>query len=440
MAVKQQQQHPKRVLFPFLVGSLLMVTLVTLLQSRHIVFDPSESVIDQALRTFQRETLQESKSGDGNEPLASMEEEEEGLAQFKKGEEEPSAANMLPIPSGHDTFSACLLVMDDNHRLPEWLAYHYHVLPLRYLIIAVDPRSRTSPKHILNQWRRMGMYIDEWNDLGFLNPQLASNIIPDDAPLQNKRDRHRSRQKNFYRSCLIAMKEANRTFTMLIDTDEFLMYNHAGGDKQTWEAWETKQLNLHLQSNFAAKKRIRPSTVTPSPGQAGSMMSYIRREKQAGHVSLKTPCISVPRLQFGAVDSTFAERSQQVPSGFDPERFDTLRWRKHAYRSDFVKNGLSKCIIDVSQVNMEQTPKFESLHRPIKTICGAPWVDEWKTLLRIHHYLGSWESYRYALSTLTPHKRLTNETDTLLLYVLQFSQRCSSRWGTQSRGMGISRQ
>jgi hypothetical protein len=125
------------------------------------------------------------------------------------------------------------------------------------------------------------------------------------------------------------------------------------------------------------------------------MMTYIRREKQAGHVSLKTPCISVPRLQFGAVDSTQAERSRQVPAGFDPERFDTLRFRKHAYRSDFVKNGLSKCIIDVSQVDMEQTPKFESLHRPIKTICGAPWVDEWKTLLRIHHYLGSWESYSF---------------------------------------------
>ena len=40
-----------------------------------------------------------------------------------------------------EAFSACMLVMDDNHRLTEWLAYHYHVLPLRYLVVAVDPKA-----------------------------------------------------------------------------------------------------------------------------------------------------------------------------------------------------------------------------------------------------------------------------------------------------------
>jgi hypothetical protein len=41
-----------------------------------------------------------------------------------------------PVPAdGYSTFSSCLLVMDDNHRLTEWLAYHYHVLPLRYMVV-----------------------------------------------------------------------------------------------------------------------------------------------------------------------------------------------------------------------------------------------------------------------------------------------------------------
>lgn len=51
-----------------------------------------------------------------------------------------------------DGAAACLLVMDDNHRLIEWLAYHYHTLPLRYLVIAVDPRSQTQPDKILQRW------------------------------------------------------------------------------------------------------------------------------------------------------------------------------------------------------------------------------------------------------------------------------------------------
>eukprot|EP00970_Alexandrium_tamarense_P016130 scaffold6184_cov62-Alexandrium_tamarense.AAC.1 len=35
-----------------------------------------------------------------------------------------------------DGLSACLLVNDENPRLPEWLAYHYQMLPLRSLIVA----------------------------------------------------------------------------------------------------------------------------------------------------------------------------------------------------------------------------------------------------------------------------------------------------------------
>jgi hypothetical protein len=143
------------------------------------------------------------------------------------------------IVSGKDSFSACVLVMDDNHRLVEWLAYHYHVLPLRYLVIAVDPRSKTSPTLILNRWREMGLYVEEWTDYQFMRKDLARNVVTDEAELHIKRDRHRMRQKNFFRQCLIDMKQANRTYTMLIDTDEFLTYNHQGRD--LFEAWETKQ-------------------------------------------------------------------------------------------------------------------------------------------------------------------------------------------------------
>ena len=41
------------------------------------------------------------------------------------------------------TFSACLMIKDNNILLPEWLAYHYTVLPLRRLIVGVDTLSHT---------------------------------------------------------------------------------------------------------------------------------------------------------------------------------------------------------------------------------------------------------------------------------------------------------
>jgi hypothetical protein len=70
-----------------------------------------------------------------------------------------------------DGLSACLLVNDENPRLPEWLAYHYHVLPLRSIIVAVDPVSRHQPNEILYRWPRMGMEVEIWQDIDYLGNQ-----------------------------------------------------------------------------------------------------------------------------------------------------------------------------------------------------------------------------------------------------------------------------
>lgn len=305
----------------------------------------------------------------------------------------------LPNPEmsdGYNTFSACLLVMDDNHRLIEWLAYHYHVLPLRYLIVAVDPRSKTSPTSILNRWREQGMYILEWTDQDFWKKKSPLRDIPDDAELQVKRDRHRGRQKYFYRQCLIHMKEDNRTWVALHDSDEYIVYNHAGGDK--FQEWEAKMIERHSRSSHNKETRIEPSKTPPTTAEEGAMIKYIRQEQAAGLKFYQSPCIGIPRLSFSAVDTGTPITKGLAPgisSSFDLEQFDTLRWRRHAPRNDFVKNALGKVMIDVSRVDMKNTPAFRSLHRPIQSLCPAPWHNDWDSGLRINHYLGSWESYSF---------------------------------------------
>ena len=52
----------------------------------------------------------------------------------------------------NDSFSACILRMDDNYRLEEWLAYHYYLMKLRYVVINIDPWSKTSPQSIIDRW------------------------------------------------------------------------------------------------------------------------------------------------------------------------------------------------------------------------------------------------------------------------------------------------
>lgn len=77
-----------------------------------------------------------------------------------------------------DTASACLIIKDDNPRLIEWIAYHYQVLPLRHLVITSDPSSLTSPKEILDRWRRVihDLEITEWDEEDYKFPRLTQPL------------------------------------------------------------------------------------------------------------------------------------------------------------------------------------------------------------------------------------------------------------------------
>jgi hypothetical protein len=388
----------------FMMGAIVLLTMISFFSSVHHLFYHESHYLHhhhsqhQGTNSLYR-SLEDFKSG-----LSSKNRELETTSSFSIDEpEDPLPNPTTTLTDGNSTFSACLLVMDDNHRLVEWLAYHYHVLPLRTLIVAVDPRSRTRPTKLLNRYRRLqdqSMYIEEWTDFDFMKPELAKNKIQDDAELQIKRDRHRMRQKNFYRACLQKMKTLERSWVTLIDTDEFIMYNHksggVNGDESIFQEWETQQATIHKERYHRAKPRTPLSKPPPSPAEAGGLMKFLHQEQAAGHEFFQSPCISMPRLQFGAKESTPDElRDHGIDSDVvvNPDQLDTLRYRKHAERQDFVKNGLAKSMMDVSRITT--FPRIQSLHRPIKEYCSAPWKNEWDSGLRINHYLGSWEAYSF---------------------------------------------
>ena len=163
---------------------------------------------------------------------------------------------------------------------------------------------------------------------------------------------------------------------MIIDTDEYLVYNHMGGDQ--FEAYEARMQALHDQSRNKRKVRNKPKHTPPTTADEGAMLPYILKEKASGNPYFQSSCISVPRLHFGGIESTRTEQQHLLPDSFVSQapQFDTFRWRKHSKRNDFVKNNLAKVIIDVSRVDIASYPRFKSLHRPIPSICQAPWVGE----------------------------------------------------------------
>ena len=294
-------------------------------------------------------------------------------------------ASRLDVRSPEGGAAACLLVMDDNHLLIEWLAYNYHTLPLRYLVIAVDPRSKTRPTAILDRWRNNNannnnLTIVEWkDDADYMSTQeleqaqghvrryfgkhLSADLI-----------RHRARQRMFYFKCMQHCKQQGRHWTALIDTDEYLTLSY-------------DTLQRYGRQNV------------PSVAQPGAVLEFLNREfmQPDAYRNITTPCIQIPRIRFGAKESEVQEVSHGVPEGFPASSFQTMRWRWHASQGNYGLNRISKTLIDLSRVSWEELQPIDSIHRPIKSLCGHRKLHIRKSeqALVIHHYLGTKEQYLY---------------------------------------------
>ena len=150
----------------------------------------------------------------------------------------------------------CLLIKDDNELLPEFLAYHYHALQMRTLIVAVDPSSQTSPTHILQRFQNIlpHLTIHRWKDHVFMPADFIKedfSKVPDfiqrnknnathsfwhspkfkpnntefeiQRALQNVNN-HRFRQVKFAGECIRHLYfHSNRRWITHIDTDEFIV-------------------------------------------------------------------------------------------------------------------------------------------------------------------------------------------------------------------------
>jgi hypothetical protein len=287
-------------------------------------------------------------------------------------------SRVISLPD-RNTFSACLLVMDDNHKLPEWLAYHYHALPLRHLVVAVDPQSVTSPSKILDRWRQQGMTIEEWTDeeIDVASWHKNESALYDTLDAELKRDHHRLRQRRFYGTCSKHLKDHGRAWTIYIDSDEYLVFN--GPANQT---------NHNLTN-----------TPYPSVQESGAVIKYLQDQMKRNNTNSywRKPCIGIPRTLFGTKEGDKKKR-KSIPQGFNDTTFDTLRYSKHTGRNveSLQHTGMGKCMVDLSRVPRDWIGSYApTAHRPIKSVCSPPWVHDEDTAFRINHYTGSREAFAY---------------------------------------------
>jgi hypothetical protein len=316
--------------------------------------------------------------------------------------------NTTIITNSSETFSACLLIKDDNDILNEWIAYHYHTLNLRHLVVATDPSSETSPSEILKKWRDVfGMEIGEWTDEKympdfFLNKSyhMVPNLLGENTSVWHSPssknnhsliqqelveiNNHRFRQLRFLRQCMKRLKNKRRTWFMHIDTDEYVVINPLLRKRQTEDHF--RQLNV-------------PSVLT-----SGSLLTFLQRAKALG-TPINYPCVSLPRLLFGSVEHSAMNHHKTSESGsrtWDRNRFETSRWKFHApLTTSFKNNGLPKTMMDWSGIQTKYKKMLRerifSIHRPSTKLCRDQDAVNFEpaelNILSINHYLGSWERF-----------------------------------------------
>lgn len=310
-----------------------------------------------------------------------------------------AAASSKTAVQSEEAFSACLMIMDDNAHLIEWLAYHYLKLPLRRLIVAVDPRSQTTPTEIFKRWEGL-MDITEWHEVDFMPPTLMDRHLTIDASDNDALTTlFRQRQEEFYTRCMARLKYEGRTWTAFVDTDEYILINQnamEGYRIVPFQEQSTPQA-LHMTLLEGIHK------LAAAADAEGTATSSISQEYRT------SPCLAMARIAFGVKESLPQEVQRNVPFGFgDGKDFQTLRWRWHAGRGSKKVNKISKSILDVSRIDSSLFVPHEQVmvHLPSKTYCHGGssreqhlWVLNAHSPIVTHHYAATWEQWSHRKDT-----------------------------------------
>ena len=271
-----------------------------------------------------------------------------------------------PPFSHEESFGACLLIMDQNHRITEWIAYHFFALPLRTLVIAYDPRSTDRASDLVKRWKDV-IDIIEWEENDYLPINWTSSLRYKGGTAV-----HKHRQPRFMAACNQLMHSKNVSRVVHADVDEYMRVG--------------TQL---VTSNHVDEKK---------PGHITALLNRLEDVNNTlllthNNTAYNTICSIFPRLQYTPlVENTPDELQQNVTKLVDPVHFNTLRY---CYRNKWLMDK-GKGFINLQRVPVrvwEQIDRWSRVHSPLGNLCKESWKEP---IFVFNHYPGSFESYQYA--------------------------------------------
>jgi hypothetical protein len=267
----------------------------------------------------------------------------------------------------------------------------------------VDPFSIKRPHFIINAFESIGLNTTIWEERDFFyKANYKRKRLNADSTDYDKYQAHLLRQVAFMTECTKRIKQEGGSWVLLTDTDEYLTFNNFNenegppakcGKKKTHDIADIQECFKKYEKNITAGVHPRGLLPTQVVGQphAPTLAQYISSMQGKIIDYYLRYCIVIPRIAFGAAESTLAQVSAQVPPTFDPLHFVTLRFRKHALKRGTVSPG--KSLVDVSRYDPAARP-IRNCHRVLRDECQSgthPLFEE--SLFRIHHYTGSKEQF-----------------------------------------------
>jgi heme exporter protein D len=308
-------------------------------------------------------------------------------------------------------FGACIMVKEDNDLLYEWLAYHYTVLPLGYLVVGSDIGNSQDPAIVLKRWTKAGIVdLSYW----ILQPEdfIHRHVNYDEKYGQNattmdkaqlslvelKSHHHHAlihRQKGFMTACTELLKKQGVGWTIYIDTDEFVALNPLTSEDEELEVGGKGHFSIS-NTSYEIRKQFLDSANNKT---ILDIVLELQRNRDM------TECYTMPRLLVGALENgTCPEKDgvqavQQLARAQLNDRFEhmsTLRFFQHAKKGDFTRSKYGKVMMDLSKIP-DETIKLQqprNIHRPYAAHCGAAGGAHFpNSFLFLRHYIGSWERY-----------------------------------------------
>lgn len=350
-----------------------------------------------------------------------------------RGVDSNEQQQQLNYESKNNSLSFCLLIKDDNDILNEWIAYHFHAVRLRHLIVAVDPSSITSPEPILEVWReQFGLDFELWSDDRFMPEYFLQgqyHLVPrmirnkdknstkwrqddnkedvqivgggagvDNPPSTDEQDlrytrinNHRFRQATFLQHCARTYQDRNHTWVAHIDTDEYIAINPILIEWQQQERGNQTMLTTMPNTTTAVTTQSTPQvgrnhpTLVPVPldwmgtsrGTGESLVwDFLQDMVRVSRGTVNWPCISMPRILYGPIDGKGGNEGEGTTTSFisssifNTTKLETIRWKYHADLGDRRLNPQPKVIMDVSGFPpFDVSRRAFSIHRPSKVLC-----------------------------------------------------------------------